>query len=208
MPFLMLDLPDETLEAILSKCCTLQVSSAMTPERHTTMTLHPPRCHILATNKRLHALANIEQIREEVLDQFFWSRVRFLTNSWFAILRAVVNGPPDAATQKHTLVKDSMAMEIDANTGCTAVAGGRIQRCNLFLKLTIRGTVNSGLSSTGMLCVFDLPTAYLTPPDKRKKRQKDRMREWQSDRSAVLSQHFSELHKDFVRVGRPMFVDM
>jgi hypothetical protein len=59
-----------------------------------------------------------------------------------------------------------------------------------------------------MLVDIDLPTAYQTPPDKRKKRQKDRMRDWQSDRSAVLSKHFSELHKDFVRVGRPMFVDM
>ena len=208
MPFCIPDLPDETLEAIISKCCTLQILLVKTPERHFTTTLHPPRCHILSTNKRLRGLGNIEQIRAKVLDQFFWSRVRFLSNSWFAILRAVVNGPPDAATQMHTLEKDGMAMEIDANTGCTAVAGGRIQRCNLFLKLTIRGTVNGGLTSTGMLCVFDLPMAYQTPPDKRKKRQKNHMRGWQSDKSALLSSYFSELHKDFVRNGRPMFGDM
>jgi hypothetical protein len=208
MPFWILDLPDETLESIISKCCTLQILLVKTPERHFTTTLHPPRCHILSTNKRLRGLGNIEQIREEVLDQFFWSRVRFLSNSWFAILRAVVNGPPDAATQQHTLEKDNMAMEIDAHTACTAVAGGRIQRCNLFLRLTIRGTVNGGLSSTGMLVDIDLPTAYLTPPDKRKKRQKDRMRDWQSDRSADLSKKFDLLHKDFARTGKSMFVDM
>lgn len=206
MPFVILDLPDETLKKILESCCVPMSWRVRNADGHFITTLSTRSCYVLSTNKRLLGICDTEKIREEVLDRLFWARTRFFTNSWFSILRAVMDHPPEAASQKHKLVKGIMSMEVHSRSEIWGQ--GRNRKCALFLNFIMHRNINDGLNASGTSVHILLPKAYLTPKASRTKIQKSLMLDWQSDRSDMFSEKFADLHKDFVESGFCMFPDM
>jgi hypothetical protein len=207
MPFYALNLPDESLEVIVSKCCALGVSGNYT-STNTTIALHQPTCHILCTSKRLRVLCNIEAIRDELVERLFWARVRFFSRVSHAINRAIASGMQDDGTQLHILEKGSMAMEVEVNPKIYINKSGRVRACMFNLSLSMRVKTSDGLTSVGTLKTIELPTAYATQRDRRTHRQKECIGKRMIDRSADLSNDFETLTKDFHYVGRKMFPDM
>jgi len=207
MPFYALNLPDESLEVLVSKCCVLGASGNNT-KTNTTTVLHQPTCHILCTSKRLRAFGNIEAIRAEIFERLFWARVQFFSRVSHSINRAIASGLPADGTQMHVLQKGNMTMEVEVNPKIYINKSGRVRACMFNLTLSMRAKVSDGLTSVGTLKSIELPTAYATKPDRRTHRQKEQIGKRMLDRSADFSNDFETLTKDFHYVGRKMFPDM
>jgi len=202
-----LDLPDEMLALVVLTCCDFKASWTR-KATHSILTLEGPSCHILCTNKRLRDCGKkdpawgekLAEKRTAFLHGLFWLRVRFFSRAWGSLLRAANLGLSANAMQEHVFQKDGQSLKITAE-----FIRRKRNKCWIELELHMRDSDSTGLTAVKGSMDIDLPKAYATRPEKRRKNQQEEMRDWAYDRSAELDHEFAELHKHFVHAKRPIF---